>query len=283
MSLWNLRLRPRGIVALILVPAALLTAAAASAAVECRYTDSRDTLGGTKTGGGSILLDPPNVQVRYDPPADGGPRSADVRISNDGGASWTSINLELQTYFQREDGGEPVVSLSRFFVPPGFEKTYRDIEAEVTVGEGPEVAGLPTREVVVEVSFTTAVDYGSEVVKEDVESTWRYLFADVWEVTPFAPLLGPLRTGVEPVDQRLAEALEEHPGVGEGVAVWSERVTRFEIHGETPEVRRARRELVSCEPAEAPPAAFAVPEGFRYQEPVMSGLGGEAMTEPPGG
>lgn len=283
MRLWNLGLRRASPCALAPLLLTLLAAPAASAAVECRYTDSRDTLGGTKTSGGSILLAPPHIQVRYDPPADGGPRTADVRISNDGGASWTSINLELQTYFQREDDGEPVVSLSRFFVPPGFEKTYSDVEAEVTVGEGPEVAGLPTREVVVEVSFTTAVDYGSEVVKEDVESTWRYLFTDVWDVTPFAPLLGPLRTGVEPVDQRLAKALEGHPGVGEGVAAWSERVTRFEIHGETPEVRRARRELVHCEPAEAPPAAFAVPDGFRYQEPVMSGLGGETMKEPPGG
>lgn len=283
MSSWKLNHRLGGIIALVVSAAALVTAAGAGAGVECRYTDSRDTLGGIKTGGGSILLDPPKIQVRYDPPADGGPRTADVRISNDGGASWTSINLELQTYFQQEDVGESVVVLRRLFAPPGFEQTYSDIEATVSVGEGPEVAGLPTREVIVKLSFTTAVDYGSEVVKEDVESTWRYRFADVWGVTPFAPLLGPLRTGVEPVDQRLAEALDEHPGVGEGVAVWSERITRFEIHGETPEVRRTRRELVSCEPAEAPPAAFEVPSGFSYQEPVIYGLGGEPVQEPPGG
>lgn len=268
MSLILRRLSVQRFLLLVVILAFLFSSAPAVAGEAYRFTYERrgGLLENVKKG--RVLAE--GSAYRLELEADDDPRRAyDVLISEGEGAPETGLVLAEHTYH------EPDVDLSQpssplfWLVPVKYgARRAKKVDFEVPAPTAEELAGLAVQRHEIRLSYRASIDVG-ERVTGNIRMT-AVFWMHQGKTLPLPRLLRPeIRTGFPEIDSRLTEELSRLHGVP--------LKQQVSIHSEV-ENGIAQNDTVTIEisglgTAKTTPDLFAIPQGFKLEEPVYIGPG----------
>ena len=242
---WSLR---------IVLLLAVATASRAGAAVRYRFSSVAEQSYAKKSSG-TVLVDGNRWRINYDRDPDKVMDVTAIIGSPDG--SLIALNDENQTWFK-------LTSRSRLSAD-AMLFTYAG-------GSNPRVSKLKvSTEPAGDVTFSYRIDMnvGGVGLRGEVWGRIHVVPSDKNVTLPWNPL--ELHTGLEAVDVALSTALSRWGG--RSVTECDIEVSRRLENGAVL-TQKTRRTVSDFSEAAAPKNAFAVPAGYRYQEPVLGIPGG---------
>jgi hypothetical protein len=262
-----------------LVLSLILAGVPASAAEMCSFVS--EELGGLLESGGStgrILFDGLRYRVEFDPEEE--PRGFDVLVSKDGGKRQHGIDLKNRSWYTLDPVDPSIPSNPLLGLLPVWneKKSVKNVELAVVEKPEPEmVSGRSTRRHEVRLSYDVRIEFPGESIEGQVR-----LEAVFWMVGDGAfavpVLLRPeIRTGFAEIDSRLDEALAKL----QGLPIKREVNIVAEAKRTLPRTSQATVVLSDCKPVQAKAAQFEVPNGFKYEKPVLMAPGAPSFSPPP--
>lgn len=219
---------------------------------------------------GRVLTEGSAYRVELE--ADDDPRRAyDVLVSKGAGSPETALVLADRTYHEpKVEPGQPSSPL--FWIVPVLysdAKKARKIEFEIPAPVAEELSGLPVQRHEIRLSYDASVELHRAKVHGKVRMTAVFWIHE-GKTLPLPRLLRPeIRTLFPEIDGRLTEELARLKGIP--------LKQRIEVHADV-EDGIAQTDTVTIEisglsTAKTTPAQFAIPQGFRFEEPVFVGPG----------
>ena len=197
-------------------------------------------------------------------------RSYDVLIAQGAGAPETGLVLADRTYH------EPKVDLEQpssplFWIVPvrKGEKTAKKVDFDVQAPAAETLSGLPVQRHEIRLSYDASVKLMGTPVHGKVRMTAVFWMHE-GKALPLPRMLRPeIRTGFPEIDGRLTEELAKLQGIP--------LKQRIEVHADV-EDGIAQTDTVTTEisglaTAKTTPDLFAIPQGFKFEEPVFVGPG----------
>lgn len=219
---------------------------------------------------GRVLTEGSAYRVELE--ADDDPRRAyDVLISKGAGAPETGLVLADRTYHEPKVESEQPSSRLFWVVPVlyGDKKKARKIEFEVPAPAAEEVAGLPVQRHEIRLSYNASIELHRAKVHGKVRMTAVFWMHE-GKTLPLPRLLRPeIRTGFPEIDGRLTEELAKLKGLP-----LKQRIeVQADVEDGVAQTDTVTAEISGLGTAKTTPALFAVPQGFRFEEPVFVGPG----------
>jgi TonB family protein len=248
------------------------TAADAELAYRYRSTFESDLQRFETAGQGWIDGDHRRVELDPNP---SNPRSFDLSISSDAGATWIQINLQNQTYYRSDEerltpaGGWRTPDTSRLFhLPVRTDESVDRIKVETfPPAEGGEIAGRETTRHELRFSYRIRGRLQGSRLEALVSSSVM-----VWKAEDLPVLRSDegVATGIAEVDRQIEQWESAHPGA---VLRKEVSITRT-FKGATPSHERSIFVVEEIEERPADPALFVLPAELTHQLPVIAGPGG---------
>lgn len=223
---------------------------------------------------GRVLTEGSAYRVELE--ADDDSRGAyDVLISKGAGAPETGLVLADKTYHEPKVESEQPSSPLFWVVPVRKgEKTAKKIAFDVPASAAEVVAGLPVQRHEIRLSYDASIKLMGTPVKGKVRMTAVFWMHEE-KTLPLPRMLRPeIRTGFPEIDGRLTEELARLKGIP-----LEQRIeVQADVEDGVAQTDTVTIEISGLGTAKTTPAQFAIPQGFRFEEPVFVGPG----MSPPG-
>ena len=238
----------------------------ADAGLVYRFTTKSDVSAQPQSGGGRVWIDGNRMRTELDPyPSN--PRTHDVTIVVDG--KTTYLNLQNKTYFHEQKvpaGGRLSGSSTLFHLPTMGDPQLRGTPkiSYRNAGAGPQVGDYATTKHVIEFRYRLRTEIAGTGLYGDITGTLTVLTA------PSLPRLEDtvfVRTTYPEIDGEVAK----HAATFEGMLVGRELVASRKLEGGPKVTERTSMTIEELKTVESlDDQLFAIPPGFRFQEPVLA-------------
>lgn len=239
---------------------------AADAGLVYRFTTKSDVAAQPQSGGGRVWIDGNRMRTELDPDPSN-PRPFDVTIVVDG--KTTYLNLQNKTYYheQKAIAGARVQGSSSLFHLPTYGDPQLRGKPKISyrnAGAGPQLGGHATTKHVIEFRYRLRTEISGTGLHGDITGLLTVVTA------PSLPGSGDtvfVRTTYPEIDEEIAK----HAATFEGMLVSRELVVSRKLEGGPKVTERTTmtiEELTTVDRVED--ELFAIPPGFRHQEPVIA-------------
>jgi hypothetical protein len=255
---------------------ALLWANTISAATQFKYVveSTGDPLIPRHTG--TIRIEGGSYRVDYEGADKLG---ATASFSTDGGKTVTALNETLSTYYHpKAFPSEAKITSSGHYSAPFIEKNTKPVVSVKNVileeeSSDERIAGHATKKYVLRFTHDLRVKMGGEKVRVIFGSTVLLWTTEEIDLPDVPMNLREIRTGFDTVDQAVNAALS---GV-KGFPLKRRLAVTRQYEGGRVMVDVVTTTFDDFKTVDLPPAALAVPAGYRFQEPVIGFPGVESM------
>ena len=237
---------------------AILFATTVGAATQYRYVRTSTGSRLTPKTSATVRLEGKTYRIDWDEIV-----TASAEFSTDGGKNVVALHRELATWFH----GKAVVPDSTLYSTVTLGKGKVKLKSiALTQEPGSEIAGYATRKYVLRFAYDIRESIGGNPLRTIFQTTAEMWVTDALDGAVVPLDVRSLQTGEDKVDAAVKDALS----AVRGFPLQRRLVVTRQYEGGPAQTDVVTSTFSEFTTAELPPSDLAIPEGYRYQEPVIS-------------